>query len=113
MATRTDDLRAGNEAVLLRMAESGVDFSKAHLVDFTIVFVDQPSAVAFSKSAEAMDYAVDVNESATVASHPWDVTATRPMLLSVGEITDAEIGLSDLAKKLGGDMDGWGCLVPA
>ena len=95
------------------MAESGVDFSKAHLVDFTIVFVDEPSATAFARRAEVMGYGIDVEDSGTVASHPWDVTAPCTMLLSVGQITDAEIVLGNLANELGGKMDGWGCLLPA
>jgi len=51
-----------------------------------------------------MGYMVDVEESRTVTSHPWDVVATRKMAPSVDEITEAEVGLGDLAKELGGDM---------
>ena len=106
------DLRAENETVLRRMADRGDDLSRVRFVDFTAVFVDQPSAFAFSQKAEAIGYMVDVEESGTVTSHPWDVVATRKMTPSVDEITEAEVSLGKLAKELGGDMDGWGCLEP-
>ncbi|MGR4864183.1 ribonuclease E inhibitor RraB [Caulobacter sp. LARHSG274] len=104
------DLRAENETVLRRMADRGDDLSRVRFVDFTAVFVDQPSAFAFSQKAAAMGYMVHVEESGTVASQPWDVVATRKMTPSVDEITDTEVSLGSLAKALGGEMDGWGCL---
>lgn len=106
------DLRAENEAVLQRMADGGDDLSRVRFVDFTAVFVDEPSATAFAQKVEALGYAVDVEQTGTVASHPWDVVASSKMVPSLDTITDAEISLGDFAKELGGEMDGWGCLEP-
>lgn len=106
------DVRAENEAVLQGMAERGDDLSRPRVVDFAAVFADEPSALAFARKVEAAGYAVEIEESRAVPSHPWDVIASRDMTPSLDAITDAEVSLGELARALGGDMDGWGCLAP-
>jgi hypothetical protein len=106
------DLRAENEAVLRSMADRGDDLGKVRAVEFTAVFADKPSALTFTETVRAMGYMVEIEESGTVASHPWDAVAVREMVPTVDGITDAEIGLGDVAHSLDGKMDGWGCLRP-
>jgi hypothetical protein len=108
----TADLRAENETVLRRMADRGDDLSRMRFVDFTAVFADEPSALAFAQKVGTMGYKSDVEQSGTADSHPWDVVATRLMVPSLDDITDAEVSLGKVAKELGGEMDGWGCLEP-
>jgi hypothetical protein len=106
------DLRSENELVLQRMADRGDDLSTVRIVDFTAVFVDEPSALAFARKVETKGYTIDIEESGTAVGYPWEVVASRKMAPSLDEITDAELGLGDFAEELGGKMDGWGWLGP-
>jgi hypothetical protein len=106
------DLRAENEFVLRDMADHGDDLNKARVVEFTAIFAEKTSALTFAEQAAAMGYAVDIEESGTVASHAWDVIASREMTPTPDAITDAEVSLGEIARSLGGEMDGWGCLRP-
>lgn len=108
----SDDLRAENDLVLRGMAERGDDLSRSRVVEFTAVFVNEQTAMVFADKAAALGYSVDMEESGTVPTQPWDVIASREMTASVDAITDAEITLGDVANALGGKMDGWGCLRP-
>ncbi len=108
----SDDLRAENELVLGGIAERGDDLSKSRVVDFTAVFANEPTAIAFAEKAEALGFSVTIEETGIVPTNPWDVVAAREMTASVDTITRAEITLGDVARALGGDMNGWGCLRP-
>jgi hypothetical protein len=100
MTVMSAHLRAENETVLRRMADHGGDLTRARLVDFNAVFIDQASASAFAEKAEALGYMVKVEESGCVATHPWDVVATRQMVPSLTEVTNVEVGLGGMAREL-------------
>ncbi|WP_426012517.1 ribonuclease E inhibitor RraB [Caulobacter sp. DWR2-3-1b2] len=105
-------LKVENEIVLQGMAARGDDLSKARVVDYTAVFVDEASALTFAQRVQALGYTIDIELSQAVASHPWDSVASRKMIPSLDGITDAEVSLSIIARELNGRMDGWGCLKP-
>jgi len=93
------------------MAERGDDLNIPRTMDFTAAFIDQAKASSFAQRAAEQGYDVELEETRTVPTHPWDVVASREMTPTVDAVTRAETALSLLADEFGGIIDGWGCLA--
>jgi hypothetical protein len=98
-----------NAVVLARMSEQGDDLSQPRTVDFSFLFATQVSAAKFVSEAEAAGFTATY-EGSYYAERPWDVTAAKLMVPTAVAVTDAELALSQLARPLGGQADGWGCI---
>ena len=97
-----------NGAVLRNMQLSGDDLSEPRNVDFEHIFPSKESALAFAAAAMSKTDEVRISWYDEVRS--WNVQVTRHMLPDHGAITSLETLLQGLARKHGGDSDGWGCL---
>jgi hypothetical protein len=76
---------------------------RRRFVDFEHVFATQEQATGFSSALD------DANQVSPRKDGKWDVTVKRPLVARYDAIAGAESQLGDLAKKFGGEPDGWGC----
>ncbi len=97
-----------NGAVLFNMQRSGDDLSQARNVDFEHIFSSKESALSFA--AATMNETDKVCISWFQAERCWNVCVTRHMAPEHSAISSLESTLQTLARKHGGDSDGWGCL---
>ncbi len=95
-----------NAAILGNMEANGSDLGPPRSIDFSHVFPDQSSAVAFAREAEREGFSTTVTEIDGEAT--WDVTASKEMVPTCANITDTEERLDALARLHRGHSDGWG-----
>jgi hypothetical protein len=96
-----------NAAILRRMEADGSDLGPPRIIDFSHVFPDKASADAFAREVEREGYATALEE-VEREEYPWDVTASKQMAPTCGNITDTEEHLDALARSYQGRTDGWG-----
>lgn len=96
-----------NGDVLRRMHQSGDDLTKPRDIDFSFVFSDKSKAAAFTVQVKDLDFRARLDWSEE--QELWDVTATKEMVPTHGDITEVEAKLSSIAEKYGGQAGGWGC----
>ena len=97
-----------NTDVLRRMAGDGDDLTKARHIDFHHQFAREEDALAFQETARNQGYRADHdfwNE-----TNMWLTTVHIRMVPTLEEITAMEITLEGIARSLGGEPDGWGCM---
>ncbi|MBP1858409.1 ribonuclease E inhibitor RraB [Rhizobium herbae] len=94
---------------LRRMHGRGDSLTMPRDIDFSIMFPDEVSAKAFAARIEQHFHTVEYHETGEPGKTKWDVTATRLMLPSYGEIVEMETLLQREADPWGGYIDGWGC----
>jgi hypothetical protein len=108
-----------NDEVLRHLADDGTDLTFPRKVDFSFVFPDKLSARRFAEVAgqqgyaTAVEYAIDdeamaEDEEVQQPRDPWDVTASKVIVPTCGNITGIEESLGELARRHGGRPDGWG-----
>lgn len=92
------------------MGKAGADFSRSHRVDYFFWMPTAPGANAIARELAASGYEVKNIELAprTVL---WEVHAQRLQLIRVDEMQATTRVLTELAKRYGGDYDGWGVPV--
>ena len=96
-----------NTAILRSMEADGSDLGPSRSIDFSHVFPDHASADAFAQDAEQEGFAAIVEE-VDREEDPWDVTASKDMVPTCENITDADERLHALAQAHQGRADGWG-----
>lgn len=96
-----------NAEVLRELASRGSELGTPRLVDFSHVFPDLSSAQGFAEESGRKGFKVKVEE-IDHAAHLWDVTASKIMMPTCENITQAEEQLAALAQRYGGSSDGWG-----
>jgi Regulator of ribonuclease activity B len=97
-----------NADVLRRMAADGDDLTKPRHIDFHHLFAREEDAVAFQDAARNQGHQADHdfwNE-----PDAWLTTVHIKMVPSLEEITAMELTLNGIARSLGGEPDGWGCM---
>jgi hypothetical protein len=95
--------------VLRRMQARGDDLGRQRDIDFSIMFPDEASVVAFARRIGQHFHTVKYHETDEPGQTEWDVTATRLMLPSYNEIVEIETLLQREAEPFAGYIDGWGC----
>ena len=100
-----------NGDVLRRMEAKGDSLTLPRNIDFTVVFKVQETAAQFAEHFRKLGYAVSIEDSHTAKEFPWDVVVVKYMIPSHQEIGDFEKSLQQVADKLGGRNDGWGCIT--
>ncbi len=98
-----------NGDVLRRMIARGDDLSRPRIVDFAHVFATETAARAFAAQAEAEGLFAVVELTETAPDMPWDVVVEHPLAPSHAAVTTLELRLAEMAERLGGHADGWGC----
>jgi regulator of RNase E activity RraB len=92
---------------LRRMADSGMDMSRTHKLDFWHLFPTQECAEQMARDARQLGYDVaslEPNEE----SAGVDVQICVELLPSLSAIQKTERTLEDIARRCGGQADGWG-----
>ena len=104
-----------NGEVLRQMAESGVDLSVEHSVEFAHLAPNQQVAETFAEQAHELGFTVEVYdpdaEALAEGKTHWDVICIREMIPTHHDITSIETELAALARKNGCREDGWGFFV--
>lgn len=98
-----------NTDALQRMKAKGDDLTRSRDVDFTVVFPTEAAARQFAEYFRSLGLESSVELSETAEQFPWEVVVVKNMSLSENEIEEFEEKLQDVANRLGGRNDGWGC----
>ena len=96
-----------NGDVLRRMAANGDDLRTPRNVDFERIFDSKDGAVAFL--SEVASPSQEARLSWYQERSVWNVQVVLHMVPTHAEISRIEAHLDAIAKKHGGDADGWGC----
>jgi hypothetical protein len=108
--TRVEDIPDDvNGDVLRRMYGNGDSLTVARDINFSVIFSDEASAIAFCKATETNGSRVRYKFIEDGEEYPWDVTASREMVPVHQDIDATEDYLASVAMPLGGQNDGWGC----
>jgi len=112
MPPMSDPSQIPNDAngdVLRRMLRDGDDLSKPRMIDFCHIFPERRQALAFADIID--DPELEVAISYYKERDLWQVTVRRHMAPTHRDIAEFELSLAPKAQSVGGEADGWGCLV--
>ena len=98
-----------NGGILRRMLDGGDDLSKPRMMDFCFIFPERRQALAFADIVDERELEVCV--SYYQPRDWWQVIVHRHMLPTYGGITEMEAELTVRAESVGGQADGWGCMI--
>jgi hypothetical protein len=98
-----------NGDVLRRMFEGGDSLSQSREIEFAHQFSDRRAAEAFAFEAGGPGIEAGIDEVEDRPEAPWDVIITIVMIPDHAAISELEQRLGGLAKRMGGEADGWGC----
>lgn len=101
--------RDENGDVFRRMIRDGDDISQPRTVDFCHVFPERKQALAFADIVD--DRMLEVCISYYDARSMWEVVVRRHMIPTYQDVTSLESSLASKAELLGGEADGWGCMM--
>ncbi|MEZ5563105.1 MAG: ribonuclease E inhibitor RraB [Gammaproteobacteria bacterium] len=97
-----------NGELLHLMEEQGDDLAVPRDIDFFVIFATRPQAEAFAELATtALDMPAQVG--AWEKTDKWQVSLSRHMAPEHAELNRLEKQVAALARRHGGDADGWGC----
>lgn len=96
-----------NGDVLRRMRTGGDDLSRPRTVDFEHQFSKKSDALLFVAEICGEDTKASISRAGQ--SDIWDVQVSIYMVPTHAAITEAETRLGNIARRLGGSPDGWGC----
>ena len=92
------------------MGKAGADFSKSHRVDYFFWMPTGPGANAIATELAANGYEVK-NIQLAPRTVLWEVQVQRVQLIKVEEMQATTRVLTELARRHGGEYDGWGVPV--
>jgi hypothetical protein len=98
-----------NGAILRQLQERGDALDEPRMVDFSFAFPQRQEAVAFAELVDEPEFQVCISR--YEERDMWEATVSRHMVPSYADITALELDLSARAESVGGEPDGWGCLV--
>jgi hypothetical protein len=108
----TDDIPDDQDGDVLRqMRSAGDSLQAARDIDFSVIFVDEQSAVAFCERTWGGGLKLSYRRSDVDEACPWDVTVVRNMVPDHAEILRMQDRLQSIAEGLNGQNDGWGCFT--
>jgi Regulator of ribonuclease activity B len=91
------------------MYERGDDLTQARTVDFCFAFPERSQALAFAETVD--DRNLEVCVSYYEERKMWQAIVKRHMMPAHDEITSFESTLTSRAEQVGGEGDGWGCML--
>ncbi|WP_195764031.1 ribonuclease E inhibitor RraB [Pseudoduganella rivuli] len=98
---------AQDAQVIESLRKNGSDFTKHHRVDYFFVMPSEASAKAIAAELAAAGFAVQ-QIGVPPKQKTWEVHVQRLQLVQVDDMQATTIAFTTLAKKYGGDYDGWG-----
>jgi hypothetical protein len=96
--------------VIESLRKNGSDFTKQHRVDYFFVMPNESSAKAIAAELASAGFAVQ-QIGIPPKQKTWEVHVQRLQLVQVEDMQATTIALTKLARKYGGDYDGWGAPV--
>lgn len=96
--------------VIESLRKNGSDFTKQHRVDYFFVMPNESSAKAIATELASAGFAVQ-QIGVPPKQKTWEVHVQRLQLVQVDDMQATTIAFTKLAKKYGGDYDGWGAPV--
>ena len=98
-----------NGDVLRQMLRDGDDLSQPRMMDFCYIFPERRQALAFAEIVDDREFEVCIsyNEERDM----WDAIVKRYMIPTHQDITAFELSLAAQAESVGGEADGWGCMI--
>lgn len=92
------------------LRKNGSDLSKPHRIDFFFYFQSEGSANSAAKELQTSGYSVlRVDRPANARS--WNVHAQRLMVPEIKAMQGLTLQFEALARKFGGEYDGWGAPI--
>ena len=98
-----------DQLVLDQLKKAGSDLSKPHPIEFFLYFPTEDSASEASKDIKAEVDEMKVGPSADKKN--WLCFATKRMVPDHDELVRLRKRFTEIAKKYGGEYDGWGTEV--
>ena len=98
-----------NGRVLRRMLERGDDISQPRMMDFCFAFRERRQALAFAELVDEREFEVCI--SYYEEREMWQAIVHRHMIPTHRDVTALECALAARAESVGGEADGWGCMV--
>jgi hypothetical protein len=98
-----------NGNILRRMYEKGDDLTQSRMIDFCFAFPERQQALAFAETVD--DRNLEVCISYYDEREMWQVVVKRHMIPIHSEISALESTLASNAEHVGGEGDGWGCML--
>lgn len=109
MSLPTDFPNDGNGDVFRRMVRGGDDLSQPRMIDFCHVFPERRQALAFADIVDNRELEVCI--SYYEERELWQVIVKRYMIPTYEDVTALELSLAYQAESVGGEADGWGCML--
>jgi hypothetical protein len=98
-----------NGDILRRMYEQGDNLKQPRIIDFCFAFPERRQAIAFADMLDARNLEVCI--SYYDQREMWQAIVKKYMLPTHDDITSLESGLTVQAEQVGGEADGWGCML--
>ena len=95
--------------VFRQMVRDGDDLSKPRMMDFCHIFPERRQALAFAEMVD--DRQLEVCISYEEERELWQVIVRRYMIPTYADVTAFELSLESQAESVGGEADGWGCMI--
>lgn len=99
------DLQATKDA-LERLRRAGSNLGRPLQMDFFVAVPDEPSGVSVARLATALGFTTSVEQDSS--SGHWTCYCTKTVVPSFEMVTTIERQLDDLARPMGGHIDGFG-----
>jgi regulator of RNase E activity RraB len=95
---------------LLRIAENGSDMSKPMEMEFFLTAMTEDAAVKMAKAARDLGFETSIKaiDEGDEELPPYTCYCSKWVIASLENVTAIEIELSKVARKFGGDIDGFG-----
>ncbi len=98
-----------NGSILRRMYDKGDDLTQPRTIDFSFAFSERRQALTFAEMVD--DRNLEVCISYYEEQEMWQAIVKRHMIPIHSEISALESTLTSHAEHVGGEGDGWGCML--
>ena len=98
-----------NGNILRQLHERGDALDQPRNVDFAFAFPRRQQAIAFAELVDEPEFVVSISR--YDERDMWQVIVSRHMIPTHSGVTALEMNLSARAESVGGEPDGWGCMV--
>jgi hypothetical protein len=98
-----------NGRILQEMIDHGDDLSKPRMMDFCFAFPERQQALTFAELVDERELEVCI--SYYEEREMWQAIVHRHMVPTHHDITSLETVLAARAESVGGEADGWGCMM--
>ena len=98
-----------DQLVLEHLRKAGSDLTQPHRPEFFLYLPNEPAARAVAQRFQQEGFGSDV--SLAPERTDWACVLTKPMVLTLSELTQLRKEFNEVAGAYGGEYDGWGTEV--